>query len=165
MPEQIASDVVAVVTFTLTDPDGTVLESTSGGQSFAYLHGHGNLPEALEGVLDGLKPGDEFDQVLDNAFGAPSGNPPQPVHKRDLPKNVRANLAPGVRFAAQGSDGTTHLLWVAEVKGSRAWITTDHPLAGQTVQFTGSVHRLRAPTASELEHGHAHGADGQHHAH
>ncbi len=166
MPAQVASDVVAVLSFTLTDPDdGSVLEQTGPGQSFAYLHGHGNLPEALEAVVEDLSIGDAFDSVVPDAFGPPPPADPQPVQKRDLPKDVRKKLAPGLRFSAQGSDGTTHTLWVERIQGSRAFVTTSHPLAGRTLRFSGQVHALRDPTTSELDHGHAHGAGGQHHAH
>ena len=39
----------------------------------------------------------------------------------------------------------------------------NHPLAGQTLHFVGSVAEVRGATAEELSHGHVHGPGGHHH--
>lgn len=159
MPDRIERDVVAILSFTASDADADeVLESTP---SMAYLHGHDNLPEALEGILEGLSAGDSFDEVVPEAFGTASGAT-QSVRKGDLPKHVRDRLRVGASFVAEGSDGSKHVLWVTAMKGGRVNVTADHPYAGKSVRFHGSVVQLRAPTAAELEHEHAHGPGGHH---
>lgn len=160
MPERIERDVVAILSFTATDADADqVLEHAP---SLAYLHGHDNLPTGLEAVLEGLAAGDAFDEVVHDAFGAATGTE-QNVRKGDLPKNVRDRLRVGASFAASGSDGSTHVLWVKAMKGGRVTVTADHPYAGKNVRFQGAVLQLRVPSATELEHKHAHGPGGHHH--
>jgi FKBP-type peptidyl-prolyl cis-trans isomerase SlyD len=39
----------------------------------------------------------------------------------------------------------------------------NHPMAGNTLHFTGKVIDVREATAEELSHGHAHGPGGHHH--
>ena len=42
---QIATNCVAYIHYTLTDDGGAVLDSSSGGEPLAYLHGgHGIIP-------------------------------------------------------------------------------------------------------------------------
>jgi FKBP-type peptidyl-prolyl cis-trans isomerase SlyD len=41
----------------------------------------------------------------------------------------------------------------------------NHPFAGKTLTFEIVIDKVRDATADELSHGHAHGADGEHHHH
>ena len=161
MSTTITNDVVGLLAFELTQEDGTPIEGTAPGQLFAYLHGHENLPAPLESVLSGLSEGDTFDQMVPEAFGAATDVEPQRVRRKDLPKNVRDRVQAGLAFGAPGSDGTLVQLWVTAVRGSQVWVTTQHPLAGQTVKFAGTVRGVRQATQTELAHGHAHGVDGR----
>ena len=165
MAEIIDKDVVAVVAFTLHGTDGEELERIDPTEPLAYLHGHGQLPEAFEAILAGLSIGATFDEEVPNAFGVATGADPQRVRKADLglPRDQRADLAPGASFVAEDSDGKPHRLWITQVRGSSVWITTEHPMAGRTVRFAGTVHNIRDATASEIEHGHAHGRHGHQH--
>jgi len=156
---------VGLLSYALLDEESAIIDGTSQGSLFAYLHGHANLPTALESVLHGKAEGAEFDETIPDAFGAKVGIEPQRVRKSELPKEIRDRVQTGAPFRATASDGTVHQLWVTAVKGASVFITTEHPLAGKTVRFTGVVSRVREATPAELEHGHAHGADGRHHSH
>ena len=158
----LAKDRVGLLSYSLTDEDGTLIETTGGGRLFVYLHGHKNLPDTMEAVVDGLEAGAEFDQRLPNAFGEAADVKPQAVRKKDLPKHVRDRLEVGFRFAAEGGDGTVVTLWVTDIRGAQVWITNQHPLAGKALRFAGRVERVREATPDELAHGHAHGPDGHH---
>jgi FKBP-type peptidyl-prolyl cis-trans isomerase SlyD len=39
----------------------------------------------------------------------------------------------------------------------------NHPLADQSLQFTGAIVEVRDASAEELDHGHVHGPGGHHH--
>ncbi|PKM14257.1 MAG: peptidylprolyl isomerase, partial [Gammaproteobacteria bacterium HGW-Gammaproteobacteria-2] len=45
---QIAEHCVATFHYTLTDDAGTVIDSSSGREPLAYLHGAGNIVPGLE---------------------------------------------------------------------------------------------------------------------
>jgi FKBP-type peptidyl-prolyl cis-trans isomerase SlyD len=160
MPQTIEQDTVAILTFTAKDEGSDeVLEHIP---STAYLHGHDNFPKGFEDALEGLEAGASFDVVVKEAFG-PKTDKEQSVRKGDLPKALRDRLQVGLSFAADGTAGSKHILWVKAIKGGRVTLTADHPYAGKDVRFTGVVLQLRVPTAGELEHGHAHGPGGHHH--
>lgn len=42
-------------------------------------------------------------------------------------------------------------------------VDVNHPFAGQTLTFEIEIGELRAATAEEIDHGHAHGVGGHHH--
>ena len=50
---QITKDAVALIHYTLTDDEGTTIDSSAGGEPLAYIHGNGNLIPGLERELEG----------------------------------------------------------------------------------------------------------------
>ena len=160
MPERIERDVVAIIAFRATD--AATEELLEAIPEVAYLHGHNNFPKGFEDALEGLEANAAFDVVVPNAFGVKTGSR-QSVRRGDLPKSIRDEVRVGLNFSAPASDGSTHVLWVTDVKGGRVTLTTDHPYAGRDLRFAGTVIQLRVATANEVAHGHAHGPGGHHH--
>lgn len=160
----VAKDKVVLLTYVCTDESGEVVDS-SGSEVFAYLHGHGGTVKGLEDHLDGKQVQEGFDVTLtpEEAYGERKDGWPQAVPKREFPKKMQ--IRKGMPFRAPGSDGNSAVLWVTDIRGSRVFVDANHPLAGKTLRFTGEIQGLREPTASELEHGHAHGAHGHRHEH
>ena len=52
---------------------------------------------------------------------------------------------------------------VASVDGELVTVDFNHKLAGKTLQFSVEVVDVRAATAEEIDHGHAHGPGGVDH--
>jgi FKBP-type peptidyl-prolyl cis-trans isomerase SlyD len=52
---------------------------------------------------------------------------------------------------------------VTGIADGKAVLDGNHELAGQRLRFDCSVLGVRAASAEELAHGHAHGPDGHHH--
>ena len=73
-----------------------------------------------------------------------------------------APLEPGLSISAQTADGDVIPITIRELKGDTVVVDLNHPLAGKTLHFDVTVHEVRAATAEELEHGHAHGPGGAH---
>ena len=57
----IGQDKVVSIHYTLTNGSGEVLDSSSGGEPLAYLHGKGNIIPGLEKALEGRKTGEKLD--------------------------------------------------------------------------------------------------------
>ena len=163
MPQNIEDNTVAVLTFTLKDADGTVLQEFPPERPTAYLHGRGNLNEGLEARLTGLSAGETFEFTLspEEGYGEPSGNEPQRVPRKEFRKDAR--LEAGVSFVAEGSSGNALRLWITRADRRWVWETADHPFAGKTVTIAGKVISIRTASAVEISHGHAHGVGGHHH--
>jgi FKBP-type peptidyl-prolyl cis-trans isomerase SlyD len=159
---KIAHEKVVSIHYTLTNSDGTVLDSSSGGHPLAYLHGFGNIIPGLENALEGKATGDKLEVTVEpeQGYGARDERLVQAV-PRSAFKGVD-ELAPGMQFQAQGPQGT-RLVVVTEVAEDVVTVDANHPLAGQTLHFDVEVSEVRDATAEELEHGHVHGPGGHHH--
>lgn len=156
---QIEAGQVVTLIYTATDADGKVLEAVR--QPLAYLHGRNNFIEALEPALGGLTAGEDFHVSIQDAYGPKPSSDPMPVPKKEFPKGWK--FTPGLMFSAPGSEGNTATLFVHEVRGSRVFVSPEHPWGGRKVTFVGTVLHVRPATMEEHQHGHAHGPGGTHH--
>jgi len=81
-----------------------------------------------------------------------------------LPKK---DFPPGVKVGGQleGTDdqGRRQVFTVKKIKGDTVHLDGNHPLAGEDLTFSLKVIDVRAATAEEVAHGHAHGDHGHHH--
>jgi len=155
-------DAKKAVTFhySLRDDEGTVLDSSEGGEPLTYLHGEGNIVPGLEKALVGKQAGDEVKATVppEEGYGQRSDDNIRNVPRRRLPEG---KIAPGMRMRLQTEDGPISAL-VTAVQGDYVTIDGNHPLAGMTLHFDVKVVEVRDATAQELEHGHVHGPGGHH---
>ena len=153
-----------VITFhyTLRDPDGRVLDTSSGGEPVAYLEGAGQIIEGLEEQLRGVPAGTptRIRVPAARAYGAADPAQIQRVPRARLP--VDGELRPGDTFQA-GEDRHAPVVKVVAIEGDDVWLDANHPLAGVDLTFDVEVIAVREATAEEEEHGHAHGAGGAEH--
>lgn len=159
---KIAHEKVVSIHYTLTSSEGTVLDSSSGSQPLAYLHGFGNIIPGLESALEGKTTGDKLSVTVEpeQGYGSRDERLVQAV-PRSAFQGVD-DIAPGMQFQAQGPQGT-RLVVVTQVAEDVVTVDANHPLAGQTLHFDVEVSEVRDATAEELEHGHVHGPGGHHH--
>ena len=66
---QIAHDKVVLIHYTLRNDAGELLDSSSGGDALAYLHGQGNIIPGLEKALEGKQAGDKLSVKVEPAEG------------------------------------------------------------------------------------------------
>jgi FKBP-type peptidyl-prolyl cis-trans isomerase SlyD len=159
---EIAADRVVLIHYTLKDDDGSVIDSSAGGEPLAYIQGHGNLVSGLEKALEGKQDGNTLAVVIPAAegYGVRDAGLIQRVPKRSLQGS--GEIKKGMQFQARTDDGM-RLFTVTAVVGDMVTLDGNHPLADQTLHFDVEVVGVRAATTEELEHGHVHGAGGHHH--
>jgi FKBP-type peptidyl-prolyl cis-trans isomerase SlyD len=155
-----ASDTIVTLHYTLSDDSGSVLDSSAGGEPLAYLHGHGNIIPGLERALEGVAPGHKAKVVVGPEEGYGEHNPEAVFEAPRAHFPPEMELKPGLRVTADGKNGPVTLVIVA-VNETTCTLDSNHPLAGKTLHFDVEVTGVRAATAEELAHGHAH--DGHHH--
>jgi FKBP-type peptidyl-prolyl cis-trans isomerase SlyD len=147
---------VVSIHYRLTNDAGEELDSSTGGDPLAYLHGSNSLIPGLESALTGQSAGDKLKVTVQptDAYGEISTDLVQvvPIDAFDSPENVK----PGVQFQAQGPDGQVQLITVREVNDAGVTIDANHPLAGQVLHFDVSVEDVREASAEEIAHGHVH---------
>ena len=159
---QVAKNTVVTIDYTLTNPAGDVLDSSSGGEPLSYLHGSGGIIPGLESALDGKSPGDELRAVVppEQAYGSRNDAMVQAVPRDRFQGAPR--VEPGMQFQANTPQGP-RVVRITKVSGNRVTVDANHPLAGVTLTFDVKVVEVRDATAEEVAHGHAHGPGGQHH--
>jgi FKBP-type peptidyl-prolyl cis-trans isomerase SlyD len=158
----IAADRVVTIHYTLKDDQGTVLDSSAGGEPLAYIQGHGNLVLGLEKALEGKQAGVSLTVVVAPAegYGTRDESLIQRVPKRSL--QGAGAIKKGMQFQARTEDGM-RLFTVTAVIGDMVALDGNHPLADQNLHFDVQIVGVREATQEELEHGHVHGAGGHHH--
>jgi len=159
---EISPDTVVSFHYTLRDESGKELETSRGGEATTYLHGAQNIIPGLETAMTGHESGDLFSAAIkpEEAYGLPRAGSVQRVPAKHLV--FRGKLRAGDTVQLNTREG---LRAVTVVKAGRhsVDVDTNHPLAGKTLVFDIEVVDVRAATAEELSHGHAHGPGGHHH--
>ncbi|RDE22518.1 peptidylprolyl isomerase [Motiliproteus coralliicola] len=153
---QISDNKVVSIHYTLTSPDGEVIDSSDGAEPLTYLQGHGNLISGLEKELAGKSKGDKLDVVVEpeDAYGNVVEEMIQTV-PRDAFTGVDS-IDVGMRFEASTAGGPVSVV-VTAVDADTVTVDGNHPLAGQTLTFAVEVMEVREATEDELSHGHVHG--------
>ena len=157
-----AAGMVVTMHYTLTDDRGEVLDSSSGSEPLAYLHGAQNIIPGLERALEGTTAGHKAKVTVAPAEGYGEKDPASVFEapREHFPPDLE--LKPGVRVSADGPQGPISFL-VVSVTDQTATLDGNHPLAGQTLHFDVEIVNVRAATDEEKEHGHVHGEGGHHH--
>ncbi len=160
---KIVKDTVVSLRYELSDSNGALLEKIEDPVS--YLHGgYDGIFPTVEEALHGKTVGTKLEIVItpDDGFGE---------YEHDLvrvePRNMfPENVAIGMQFeggAENDEDGEYSLYTVVDVTEDEVTVDGNHPLAGKTLSFVGTVSAVRAATAEEIAHGHTHGEGGHHH--
>lgn len=160
----IAADKVVLIHYTLKNDDGEILDSSQeGGEPLAYLHGHQNIVPGLEAALEGLKVGDSKDVVVspEEGYGPRMDEAIQKVPQAEFPTEIPREV--GLQIFAEGPGGQHFPLWIVAIDDDFVTVDGNHPLAGQTLNFSVEVVEIRDASAEELEHGHVHGPGGHEH--
>ncbi len=157
----IQNDSVVNFNYTLTNAAGDVLDK-SQGEPLVYLHGAHNIVPGLENAMFGKQVGEKFKVTVEpeEAYGEYQAEMVQEV-PRNMFQGVD-DIQVGMQFQAQADEGV-QVVTVKEVTAEHVIVDANHPLAGQALTFDVEVVAIRAATAEELEHGHAHGVGGHHH--
>ena len=159
---QIEKNTVATIDYTLTDPNGQVIDSSKGRQPLAYLHGASNIIPGLETALEGKDVGENINVTIppEQGYGARDPNLVQPVPRSSF-QGV-PEIKKGMQFQAQ-TPGGARIVTVVDVDPQNVTVDANHPLAGMDLNFSVKVVDVRQATPEELSHGHAHGPEGHNH--
>jgi FKBP-type peptidyl-prolyl cis-trans isomerase SlyD len=159
----IAKDTVVTLRYELLDSDGQSVEET--GSMLSYLHGgYAGIFPLVEEDLEGKAAGHAFNISLEpaDAFGDYDENliriEPREVFPGDLKVGMQFEGVP------QGKEDDRWVIYtVTDIADGKVVVDGNHPLAGERLIFKGVVAEVRAATADEVKHGHAHGDHGHVH--
>ena len=160
---KIERNTVATFHYDLSDEAGQVIESSRGGDPMAALHGAGNVIPGIESALAERVAGERFSISVPPGQGY--GERREGLQQRVPKKYFRdpARLKPGMRTVLATKEDGQRMVTVIKVGASVVDVDLNHPMAGRTLMFDIEVIDVRAATAEEIAHGHAHAPGG--HAH
>ena len=154
----IEKDAVASVHYTGTLPEtGEVFDSSEGRDPLTFLVGHKQMIPGFEQELMGAKKGERrtFTLEPERAYGEKIAEAIQ-----QIPSQMFGDIKPEPGMTLMSDVGPFN---VVSVEGETVTVDFNHKLAGETLQFSVEVVDVRAASAEELAHGHAHGPGGHHH--
>lgn len=158
---QITNNTAVSIHYTLTNDAGDKIDSTDGGEPMVYLHGSGNIITGLEKALYNKNPGDKFSVRVEaaDAYGEFSEDMIQTISIEmfDGIKKVEA----GMQFHTAVNSGAG-IITVLKVDGDDVTIDSNHPLAGQALNFDVEIVSVRLATKEEISHGHIHSTGCRH---
>jgi FKBP-type peptidyl-prolyl cis-trans isomerase SlyD len=159
---QIAKHSVVTIDYTLTAPDGQVLDTSRGKQPLTYLHGVGGIIPGLEAALNGKTAGDAINVTIppEQGYGQKDPGMVQAVPREAFKGTT--DIKPGMQFQAQSPQGP-RVVTVVAVNDKEVTVDANHPLAGMELKFDVDVKDVREATPEEISHGHVHGPGGHHH--
>jgi FKBP-type peptidyl-prolyl cis-trans isomerase SlyD len=157
---KIDKDTVVTIHYKVSNTQGVVLEAPK--EPTSYLHGgHGNTLVKIEEALQGQEKG--FATTLDlraaDAFGERDEALCRTIPKGEFPPGVKV----GGYLQGRDDAGNEQHYRVLKIKGPVVLLDANHPFAGLDLKFWIQVTDVRAASAEEVAHGHAHGAHGHHH--
>ena len=157
----ISENAVVLFHYTLTDESGKELDSSTGKDPLAYMHGHKNIIPGLENELDGKTAGDVMVVTIKaaEAYGERQEKMVQEVPRASFQVE---EMTVGMRFEAQTPNGPISVV-VTGVTDDMVTVDGNHPLAGKDLTFDVKVDTVREASEEELEHGHVHGPGGHQH--
>jgi len=149
---QATRGTVVSLNYTLTDDEGTVIDSSEDCGPLTYLHGYENIILGLENALEGVAAGHRSEVVVEaaEAYGEVDEEAIFEVPKDQFPQDMP--VAPGMTFAGETPSGDVPLV-VVEVNDSGVVVDANHPLAGKRLHFDVEVVDVRAASDEELQLG------------
>ena len=143
--------------YTIDGEQKNLVEQTQQGKPFIFISGFGVSLDAFEQHIVGLQPGEKFDLTVQpaEAFGEYDE---QGVHKMTREAFSinghfdHEHIFEGAVITMMDEEEHRFMARVAEVTDDHVTIDTNHPLAGETLQFTGVVLENREATAAEIQH-------------
>lgn len=159
---QIAANKVVSIDYTLTDDNGTVIDTSEGRGPLLYLAGAGNIIPGLEKALEGKSAGDSLQVKVspEEGYGDRHEQMVQEVPK-DAFQGVE-DIQVGMQFHAESDHGPLPVV-VVGVSDETVTVDGNHPLAGENLNFDVTVVEVRDASDEEMAHGHVHGPGGHEH--
>jgi len=157
---KITKDTVVTLQVKVAEASGKLIEDSR--EPMVYLHGgYQNTLPKIEEALEGQEKGHQMVLNLapQDAFGVRDESLTRTIPKSEFPPGVKV----GGQLEGRTDSGEPHVFHVVKIKGDQVLLDGNHPLAGKPLRFQLKVTGVRAASAEEIAHGHAHGEGGHHH--
>lgn len=147
---------VAYKLYTIDNEGTTLVEEAPTNKPFVFISGFGITLDSFEQAVTTLEKGAEFDFQLtpEQAYGEYINE-----HVIDLDKEIftingrfdHEHIVKDAIIPLQNEEGQRFMARVAEVSADKVKVDLNHPLAGKTLNFKGSVVESRTATNEEIQ--------------
>ena len=154
---KVENNKVVALSYELT-VEGAVADKASADKPLEYIHGKGMLLPRFEEEVAGKEVGESFEFTLnpEEGYGVYSSDYifELPLSAFTVDGKVRHDLLQvGRVIPMMSDDGGLVQGTVKEVKDNSVLMDFNHPMAGKTLHFTGSVVSVRDASEDELKNG------------
>jgi FKBP-type peptidyl-prolyl cis-trans isomerase SlyD len=138
--KKVANGKTVSIAYRVTDEQGNELDRAEEKNPFSYTHGAGEIVPGLEAALTNLSVGETCRVTVPPKDAYGESDPSLRFYLRREVFPPDAAIAPGMVFAASGSDGAEEATFrVVSAEGQRILVDGNHPLAGRTLVFDVTV--------------------------
>jgi peptidylprolyl isomerase len=115
--------------------DGSVFDSSEGGEPISFTIGGGEVIPGFETAIEGMSPGDRKTQRMEpaNAYGDHREELVFSVPKEQMPDGEEIEVGDMLRVGFP--DGSSSAVQVAAVENESVKLDANHPLAGKPLTF------------------------------
>jgi FKBP-type peptidyl-prolyl cis-trans isomerase SlyD len=136
--------------------DGTLVDSSSGGEPLRFIEGMGHIIPGLEHELYDMQIGDRKTITVHakDGYGERDAAAFMDVPRDAFPTDVP--LEAGTELELQDHAGHPVYARIDGMDDANVRLDLNHPLAGKDLHFEVSIAGLRPATEEEVTHGHVH---------
>ena len=115
--------------------DGTVFDSSEGGDPISFTIGGGEVIPGFETAIEGMSVGDEKTETIEsqNAYGPRRDELVFRVGREQLPDGSEVEVGDVLRIGFP--DGSSAAVQVAQMGDASLTLDANHPLAGKDLTF------------------------------
>jgi peptidylprolyl isomerase len=115
--------------------DGTVFDSSDGGDPLEFTMGQGQLIAGFEDAVTGMTVGDSKTVTLaaEEAYGEHDETMILTVPRSELPEDLEPEI--GIQLRSVQDDGQEMVMAVTDISDDEVTLDANHPLAGQALTF------------------------------
>ena len=151
----VKDDMVVSMEYTLR-VDGEIIDQSEPGEPIQFIQGIGQVVPGLEDALSGMRVGERNKVTIpsEEGYGEIDEDAVAEIPADDFPDDIP--LEPGVGLILKDDEGDEQEAYIVEVDDDTVYLSLNHPLAGEELEFDIKVVGLREADDEELDHGHVH---------
>ncbi len=148
---KIDKNCIVAIHYKLTNDREELLDKSPEDEPLVYMHGAAGVLPALEAALEGKAAGESFDVTVSPSEGFGEH---QPSQIQTVPRSAfqaEQSLEIGMQISAQTEQGD-QTATITAFDDHTITIDANHPMAGMTLRFEGSVADIREASDEEVRH-------------
>ncbi len=141
----VKKGVIVTLNYTGRLQDGTVFDSTLGGPAMEFTIGDGQVMQAFEQAILGMRPGETKTVRLapEDCYGLRQAELVVAVPRSKLPADVELQVGQRVNVAAEGQAEIAAR--IVDIDHSQITLDANHPMAGETLTYEIAVLEVTPP--------------------